>query len=167
MSWWGCSWFLLVFKCGPLRKPLPEHMQLANCYRPLPAPFLFFFFFNYLFLAVLSLHCCLGLPFLQRAGPLPSRGVRALRCQWLLLLMGARSRHGGLIVEAPRLKCSGSVFVVHGLSCSAACGIFLDLGEPVSPALAGGFFTTVPAPFLTFPRTYFSHWNAKLSGGRL
>ena len=37
----GCSWFLMVFKCGPLRKPLPEHIQLANCYRPLPAPFLF------------------------------------------------------------------------------------------------------------------------------
>ena len=42
--------------------------------------------------------------------------------------------------------------MAHGLSCSA-CGIFLDQGmwdlpgpglEPVSPALAGGFLTTVP-----------------------
>ena len=31
--------------------------------------------------------------------------------------------------------------VAPRLSCSTACGIFPDL-EPVSPALAGGFFTT-------------------------
>ena len=35
--------------------------------------------------------------------------------------------------------------MAHGLSCSAACGIFPDQGSnPVSPALAGGFLTTVP-----------------------
>ena len=33
--------------------------------------------------------------------------------------------------------------MAHGLSCSAACGIFPDI-EPVSPALAGGFLSTVP-----------------------
>ena len=38
-----------------------------------------------------------------------------------------------------------SVVVVHGHRCPAACGIFPDQGSnPVSPALAGGFFTTGP-----------------------
>ena len=36
----------------------------------------------------------------------------------------------------------GSVVVAHGLSCSAACGIFPDQGS--NPALAGGFLTTAP-----------------------
>ena len=36
------------------------------------------------------------------------------------------------------LKLTGSVVVEHGLSCSVACGIFLDqLSKPVSPAWAG------------------------------
>ena len=43
------------------------------------------------------------------------------------------------------LGCAGSVAVVHGLSCSMACGVFMDLPgsgiEPVPPARAGGFFT--------------------------
>ena len=34
--------------------------------------------------------------------------------------------------------------MAHGLSCSAACGIFPDQGLNQSPALAGGFFTTEP-----------------------
>ena len=44
---------------------------------------------------------------------------------------------------------------MHWLSCSAACGIFLDQGSnPVSPALAGGFLTTAPpgkSLTITFP----------------
>ena len=52
----------------------------------------------------------------------------------------------GSFVAAPRLQSSGSIVVVHGLSRSAACGIFLDqiFIEPVSPALAGRFFSTGP-----------------------
>ena len=40
--------------------------------------------------------------------------------------------------------------MAHGLSCSTACGIFPDGLETMSPALAGGFLTTVPPgkPFL-------------------
>lgn len=35
--------------------------------------------------------------------------------------------------------------VVHGFSCSAACGIFPDQAlNSVCPALAGGFLTTDP-----------------------
>ena len=37
-----------------------------------------------------------------------------------------------------------SLVVAHGLSCSAAWGIFPDQLEPMSPALAGGFLTTAP-----------------------
>ena len=42
--------------------------------------------------------------------------------------------------------------MAHGLSCSAACGLLPDQ-EPMSPALAGGFLTTVPpgkSPVWTF-----------------
>ena len=38
----------------------------------------------------------------------------------------------------------GSVVVVHGLSCSTACGIFPDQGLNWCPALQGGFLTTGP-----------------------
>ena len=38
----------------------------------------------------------------------------------------------------------GSVPVAHGLSCSAACGIFPGQGSNPCSALAGGFFTTEP-----------------------
>ena len=41
--------------------------------------------------------------------------------QWLLLLRSTGSR------------CTGSVVVVHGLSCSAACGIFPDQGLNLCP----------------------------------
>ena len=45
--------------------------------------------------------------------------------------------------------------MVHGLSCSATCGLWDLPGsglEPVSPALAGGFLTTVPPgkPYLLY-----------------
>lgn len=48
----------------------------------------------------------------------------------------------GSVVAAPRLQSTGSVLVAHGLSCFEAGGI---RDRPVSPVLAGGFFTTEPA----------------------
>ena len=39
-------------------------------------------------------------------------------------------------VVAPGLQCTGSVAVVHGPSCSKACGIFPEKGSKLSPALA-------------------------------
>ena len=46
---------------------------------------------------------------------------------------------------AQALGMQTSVVVVHGHRCPAACGIFPDQGSnPVSPALAGGFFITGP-----------------------
>ena len=53
-------------------------------------------------------------------------------------------------VAAPGLWSTGSIVAVHGLSHSVACGIFLGQGSTVSPALAGGFFTTEPLGKLCF-----------------
>ena len=55
---------------------------------------------------------------------------------WLLLLQSTGSRvheppqlwHVSSVVAAPRLWSTGSIVVVHGLSCSTACGILLDQG---------------------------------------
>ena len=49
----------------------------------------------------------------------------------------------GSVAAAPEL----SAVVAHGLSCSAACGIFLEEESNSSPVLAGNFFfflTTEP-----------------------
>ena len=47
------------------------------------------------------------------------------------------------VVGVPGLKSPGSLIVVHGLSCSAACGDLPGSGiGPVCPALLGRFFTT-------------------------
>ena len=43
-----------------------------------------------------------------------------------------------------RLWSTGSIVVVHGLSCSAACGIFLDRDWTMPPALAGRVLSTEP-----------------------
>ena len=48
----------------------------------------------------------------------------------------------GSIVAGPRLWSMSSVVVVHGLSCSEICGLPGSGIESMSPALAGGFFTT-------------------------
>ena len=68
---------------------------------------------------------------------------------WGVLIAGASlvAEHGfwGMqpsVVPAPG---TGSVVVVHRLSCSAVCEILPGPGiEPVCPALAGGLFTTQP-----------------------
>ena len=63
------------------------------------------------------------------------------------------SRHEGFSSCGAQALELRSVVVAHGLSCSAARGIFLDQRpgfEPVSPALAGGFFFFLKFFFLTF-----------------
>ena len=83
--------------------------------------------------------------------------------QWLLSSCGVRevaslAAQRGLpdawasVVAAHGLRsCSSqalhtdSVVVVHGISCSTACGLFLGSRTgPIAPALAGGFFITEP-----------------------
>ena len=48
------------------------------------------------------------------------------------------------VVEAPGLQSTGSVVVVHRLSCSSACGIFLDQGSNLC-LLHWQSFTTEPS----------------------
>ena len=73
---------------------------------------------------------------LWQVGLLSCRGARGLRFQQLRLV--------GSVAVAPRLQSSGSAAVVHGLSCPAHVGSSRPGITPVSPALAGGFFTTEP-----------------------
>ena len=84
---------------------------------------------------MLNLHCCMAFSLV-----VVSRVYSSLQCTgsslwWLLLLWVTGSRVQvsvvvacGLIVVIPRLYSTGSVVVVRGCSCSAACGIFLDQG---------------------------------------
>ena len=83
----------------------------------------------YFFLVVLGLCCCSGFSL-----AVASRGYALVAVSRLIVAF--------LVAEN---RFSGSVVVAHGLSCSEACGIFPGPGiEPVTPALAGRFFTTEP-----------------------
>ena len=63
---------------------------------------------------------------------------------------GAQASVGPEIV-APELWSTGAVVVVHGLSCSVACGIFPDQGSnPYPPALAGRFLSLSQQSLGTF-----------------
>ena len=55
--------------------------------------------------------------------------------------------------EAPRLWSIGSVAVVHGLSCSTACGIFLDQG--LNPCLLHWQKDSLPLSYQGSPRSCF------------
>ena len=74
-----------------------------------------------------------------------SGGYSSLRCvgfslQWLLLLQSTGSRHTGSVVVAHGLSsCGARALLLHGMWDLPRPGL-----EPVSPALAGGFLTTVP-----------------------
>ena len=82
------------------------------------------FFFKliiYLYLVVLGLCCCL----------------------WACSSCGKRRLL--FVVEYRLLVAVASVVAVHGFSCSGPCAGFPDRDiEPMSPALAGGFLSTVP-----------------------
>ena len=96
-----------------------------------------FFFFNYLLiLAALVFVAVCRLSLVAASG-----GYSSLRCTgfsllWLLLLQSTGSRRAGFSscsTWAQQLRRKGSVVVVHGLSCSVACGIFLDQGSNLCP----------------------------------
>ena len=103
---------------------------------PIPSPGIFSFFINlfiYLFLAVLVLCCCTRLSLDAASG---GGGLLFVAVRGLLLLRSTGSRCAGFsscgsrasVVVACGLYSAGSVVVVHGLSCSTACGIFPDQG---------------------------------------
>ena len=63
----------------------------------------------------------------------------------LLIAMASLGQHGLRLPSFSSFSFPGYIVLVHRLSCSEAHVIFLDQGlNPVSPALAGGFFTTEP-----------------------
>ena len=75
-----------------------------------------------------------GFPYLWR-GATPCRGTWAPHCSGF-------SCCGALAPESSRAAgCMGPVVAAHRLSCSEACGVFLDQG-PVFPTLRGGFLST-------------------------
>ena len=109
----------------------------------------------YLFLAALGLRCCT-----QAFSSCGQWGLLFIAVHRLLIAVASlvadhrlqacslqQLWHAGSVVVARRLQSTGSVVVAHGPRCSVACGVWDFPGpglEPVSPALAGGFLTTVP-----------------------
>ena len=90
---------------------------------------LFFFFTNifyfiYLFLAVLGLHYCVRA--FSNCGDRELLFVEV--CGLLTAVASLVVEHGLQAHGLQQLWRAGSVVVVHGLSCSKACGIFLDQG---------------------------------------
>ena len=72
------------------------------------------------FLAMLGLYCSTAFPSLWRAEVFSSCSVWVFHCGGFSCC-GAQAS----AVAAPRLQSTGSVVVMHKLSCLAACGIFL------------------------------------------
>ena len=81
------------------------------------------------FLTVLGLHCCPGFSLVVAGG-----GYCLVVVHGLLISVASRCRAWALgltasVVAALKLCSAGSTAVLHvGLSCSMACGIFLDQG---------------------------------------
>ena len=119
-----------------------------------------FFFLIFLFLAVLSLRCCMRAFFSYGERGLLFVAVRGL----LIVAASLVAEHGLQARGLQQLWHAGSVIVARGLSncgsqaperrlssCSARAQLLHGMWdlpgpgiEPVSPSLAGGFLTTVP-----------------------
>ena len=116
-----------------------QHQTRPNPSRPCTKFIIIFLIVQfYLFLMELGLHCCVGLSLVA---------VACFSLWWFLLLWSTGlwasvMAAGGSILGAPRLWSSGSIVVVHGLSCSTACGIFLDQGS--NPCLLHWQVDSVP-----------------------
>ena len=106
--------------------------------------------FIYLFLAVLGLHCCAGFALVAASGIYSLVVVHRLLIPGPLLSQSVGSRAS--VVAAHELSSYGSQSLEHRLNGYGAWAKVLPttwdrpgLGiKPVSPALTGGFFTTVP-----------------------
>ena len=77
--------------------------------------YLFIYWLHWVFIAARGLSLVVG------SGGYCSLWCEGFSLRWLLLLQSTGSRH------------TGSVVVAHGLSCSKACGIFLDQGSNPCP----------------------------------
>ena len=102
--------------------------------------------FIYLLLAALGLRCCVGFPLVAPSGGyFLSCSVQAshwggFSCCWVRAL-----GHAGFSTVLPGLQGTGSTAVAHRLSCSVACGIFLDQGSnPRLPHWQAGSLSLTP-----------------------
>ena len=91
--------------------------------------FLFINLFIYLFLAALGLVAARGLSLVAASGDYSLLQCVGFLLPWLLLPWSTGCRARASVIVACRLQSAGSVDVVHGLSCSATCGIFPDQGS--------------------------------------
>ena len=83
----------------------------------------------YLFLAAPGLRCCVGFSVVEVCGGHSSCGVQASHCGGFSCCGAQTLGHVGSVVMVPKLWNTGPIVVAYGLSCSAACGIFLDKGS--------------------------------------
>ena len=79
---------------------------------------------------MLSLHCCAGFSLVSANGGYSLAAVLGL----LIVVASLVAKHGlqgrqASVAVAPGLQSTGSIVVVQRLSCSTACGIFLDQGS--------------------------------------
>ena len=89
----------------------------------------FIYLFIYLSLAELGLRCCT-----RAFSSCSKQGLLFIAVHGLLISVASLVvEHGLQMCGLQQLWHAGSVVVVHGLSCSAACGIFLDQGSNPCP----------------------------------
>ena len=88
-----------------------------------------------------------GLSLVAASGGHSSSRCAGLSLSWPLLLRSTGSR------------CAGSVIVAHGLSCSAACGIFPDQGS--NPCALHWQADSQPLHHQRSPREFFCHYLFK------
>ena len=101
---------------------------------------LFILFIYYFWLHQVFVSAC-GLSLVAASGGYSQLWCMGFSLQWLLLLRSTGSRHVGFsscglrapVVVVCGLQSAGSVVVAHGLSCSAACGIFPNQGLNLCP----------------------------------
>ena len=89
---------------------------------------LLFYLFN--FLAVLDLNCCTGFSLVVVSWDYSLGALRRLLIAVVPLVAEFKLLEStwASVVAASGLWSTGLKVVAHGLSCSAACGIFLDQG---------------------------------------
>ena len=85
-----------------------------------------FCLFGYSLLVVLGLCCYSGFSVVAMNRAYSSCDEQASHCFFFCRAQNVGCM--GFPSVAPRLWSTGSIVVVHGLSCSAACGILLDQG---------------------------------------
>ena len=129
-----------------------EYIVIILCYPHINLKNFFLNLFPYLFLAMLVHRCCVWAFSSQEHGATLQLWCEGFSLQWLLLLGSAGSRHSGFdscssqALEHRLNNCGSQAQMLCGIQDLPKSGI-----EPVSPALAGRFFTTEPWKPLCMP----------------